>query len=142
MKRRIPLDLISQGVINDRDRLRVNFKLPRFNIQPDTTISFSNLMIQWKEKPNSFHGFLSCSLVDFDINNYDQNVLFIYQFGKKPMTCITPTHLIEYKTRCSVLDSAVFKISLFCTDEKEKLKLKANNIEKIYLQLLLNGTGL
>ena len=150
-KRKIPLDLMSQEIIDDGNRIRVNFKLPRFNIHPDTTISFSNLFIQWKEKVNDFHGFLSCSLVDFDINNYDQNVLFIFPSGKSKnsSTYITPTHLIEYKTRCSLLDSAVFKISLFCTDEnekntvkeeREKSKLTSSNIEKIYLQLFLNGT--
>ena len=164
MPRKIPIQLLSKEIRDlENNQIEIIFDLPDISIPSNSTISVVNLWIGWfnmgttptrngsyRGPTRSFSATLSCSLVDFEINNFDQTILFFSDTTPR-CTSVSPTHLIDYKIRSSLLNSAVFKIKFNIAkekpksdrqttkNEKEKAKYKAEYIEKIRLTLLLDA---
>jgi len=149
MTRKVPIHLLSKQILDlDNETIEIIFDLPNINLPSNSKLSVASLWIGWKKSPvkaRTFDATLSCSLIDFEINNFDQTILFFSDKTSRS-TSVSPTHFIDYIIRSSSLNSAVFKIK-FCIpverdrvrEIKEKSKLTSSNIEKIRLLLLLDA---
>jgi len=149
MTRKIPIHLLSKEIRDlNNDQIEIIFDLPDINLPTYSKVSVASLWIGWKKpaKTRTFDATLSCSLVDSEINNFDQTILFFSESKSSRPTSVSPTHLIDYIIRSSSLKRAVFKIKFYIPLEKrsakvqeEKSKFTSPNIEKIRLILLLDA---
>ena len=88
-------------------------------------VHVNEIFIKWKNSTQNIYGYLESSLIDRNIVNINQQLLFFHQSMRSNYIFFAPTHRQQYKIQCSNLLSSVFKIHL--SEQQE--------IEKIYLQL-------
>ena len=95
-------------------------------------VSVTELFIQFSKKIREISGYVSTSMVDRSPINLNQEIVFWNQRENSRTVHVTPTHLAAYKIQCTNLQSSVFEIHLFGSDESVK-------IEKVYLQLKITN---
>ena len=132
-EKKIIINLEATEIINNQ----IKFKLPKIKFR-SAHVNVRELFIQWPNKIHPHHGIITSTLVDLGPENSKQQLLFFVHRKESSYTYWSPTQISDYKIQCSSLDSSVFRINLSWKDGKEKEN--TNKIEKIYLQIELNGS--
>ena len=134
------LEVINNGT--NITKRRILFDLPHITFK-DCTVNVRDLFIEWRQDVKQFHGIISSSMVDSCPENNLQQILFFVHKKRSNFTHFTPTHLANYQIQCSNFKSSSFKVSFVCPEEKDaeekEKKVKIENIERIYLQLQIDG---
>ena len=120
----------------------IEFDLPTVYFNRNNTVYVTELFIKWKSSVSKIYGYISSSLIDKCPVNLDQQLLFFYHNKISHFTYWSPTQIHEYKIQCLALKSSVFKIVLSGKEEKEEKESEkiTDNIEKIYIQIKINGS--
>ena len=130
------INLHSKKINNEE----IEFDLPTVYFNRNDVVYVTELFIKWKSQVKNIYGYISSSLIDKCPVNMDQQLLFFYHKKVSHFTYWSPTHVHQYKIQCLSLKSSVFKIVLSGDEEKEKNTNITDNIEKIYLQVKVNGS--
>ena len=121
------------GTVNS-DRT-IQFDLTPVYFEKNCNVAIIQLWMEFDKRESEVYGYVSSSLVDKSPINPRQQLLFFSDREKSRMLHFTPTHLEEYKIQCQSLQSSVFELHCYNTEQKTP---KINNI---FIQLRVSNAG-